>query len=1055
MTKSKLADWHPLSRAELLWFGLLFGIVTTIAAAAFWPVLPCSDDTLPHFYRTVQLHANVQRGAPFLQWGPEMLRGYGYTIFLFYAPLTYWLLETIHLLGFDFGSSMQILYGLVLWLAGWGGYVLARQFLAPVGAFVAGLAYLFAPYFLYDAIQRGALPETLALALAPWALAAALHALDNPRINTIARATVLWTLLILAHNVVPLFALSLLLMFALVSWTTPTVTSLFVSLRTVALVLGFALGLTLFFWLPGLVELQYTQSRQPNPPYQDWPSYEQHIVPVRDLVTLPADPADPHLMNPPVPRTLGWAQAVLGLAGMVSLIGYRSQPLGLRRWRRLLVLAVVTITAVFFSSQWSLGGWRHLPLLNFIQLPTRFLGLASLGVALLAGVAVAQGARWASKKWWVTGILALGALLVSLSGWAWLYPRPCPVPVQPTREDLAQATTWQQWYAEAQAELLPCWVQRLPPEDVLIAQYQNERAVNRLRLPDTDAAATVVTLLDWQSGQAGDVYRLEAADTVTLVYQAFYFPGWRAALNGRSLPITITAPEGFMQVTVPAGEHVLDIRFGPTRLRWLALLVSGVTAVALVVCIWLGHKKERAPEPTRFPQAYRQALPMFLAAALFCVAVKWMIVDRVSSPLWADRLQHGQLTGVAHPVVVQFDNEFLHLGYEAPDEIAGSENFVVTQYWTPLRDIGVPYGFSLQVVDEAGQVWSQWLGRPFNYTHFPALESWQPGEYARDAHDLKLLPGVPPGEYWLETAVFRRDTDLSLMPAGGEIGSAPDKVRLGRLRVLPGEWQLDAETAQVGTYAPMTLTAVSADVGSEPVAVTLLGWTVPDVVWRPGELAPVELLWQGRQSGLHAQTAFDLWLVDDNEEIVAETAVVLDSLEAKNILRTKVSWQLPPGLETGVYKIILPAGGQNIELGQWHIDAPDRIFEQPEVDITSNFAVDFARLVGHSMVAVDSRLIDIELVWQASAETPMSYRVFVHLRDENGNLVTQSDAIPDHWTRPTTGWTWGEFIKDKHTLTMPATVAPGEYTFVVGFYEPMTGERLGETEIGKLTVKND
>ena len=235
-----------VTRKEVLWAGLLFGLITLIPASVFWKGLPCSDDTLTHFYRVIQIDLNLKNGAPFLLWGSDFLRGYGYNVLAFYAPLSYGLVEAIHLLGFDFDVAMQIANVLVLWLTGWGAYLFARKFLTPVGAFVAGLAYLFAPYLLYDAVQRGTLPETLALALAPWALAASLQAIDNPNVRNIGRAVLSFVLLILSHNIVPFFAIGLLVLFAIFSPTSSwrSFGNVVDNLRPVLLILGFAVSIS-------------------------------------------------------------------------------------------------------------------------------------------------------------------------------------------------------------------------------------------------------------------------------------------------------------------------------------------------------------------------------------------------------------------------------------------------------------------------------------------------------------------------------------------------------------------------------------------------------------------------------------------------------------------------------------------------------------------------------------------------------------------------------------------------------------------------------------------
>jgi uncharacterized membrane protein len=63
----------------------------------------------------------------------------------FYAPLTYWLLAAMSAVGLGVGPAMQVAFFLALILAGIGSYVLARHFLGPIGALVAGVAYLFPP----------------------------------------------------------------------------------------------------------------------------------------------------------------------------------------------------------------------------------------------------------------------------------------------------------------------------------------------------------------------------------------------------------------------------------------------------------------------------------------------------------------------------------------------------------------------------------------------------------------------------------------------------------------------------------------------------------------------------------------------------------------------------------------------------------------------------------------------------------------------------------------------------------------------------------------------
>ena len=54
---------------------------------------------------------------------------------------------------------------------------------------------------------------------------------------------------------------------------------------------------------------------------------------------------------------------------------------------------------------------------------------------------------------------------------------------------------------------------------------------------------------------------------------------------------------------------------------------------------------------------------------------------------------------------------------------------------------------------------------------------------------------------------------------------------------------------------------------------------------------------------------------------------------------------------------------------------------------------------------------------------------------------------------PTQNWAAGELVRDRHTLTLPADLAPGAYRLIVGVYRAADRARL-ETQAG-LFGKHD
>lgn len=85
--------------------------------------------------------------------------------------------------------------------------------------------------------------------------------------------------------------------------------------------------------------------------------------------------------------------------------------------------------------------------------------------------------------------------------------------------------------------------------------------------------------------------------------------------------------------------------------------------------------------------------------------------------------------------------------------------------------------------------------------------------------------------------------------------------------------------------------------------------------------------------------------------------------------------------------------------------------------------------------------ITVTLYWQADGVPPGDYRVFVHLLDGRGEIVTQHDG-PPRWGRyPTTVWQKGDVVPDEHLLAI-LTPAQGPFSLAVGMYRADTLERL-------------
>jgi hypothetical protein len=132
----------------------------------------------------------------------------------------------------------------------------------------------------------------------------------------------------------------------------------------------------------------------------------------------------------------------------------------------------------------------------------------------------------------------------------------------------------------------------------------------------------------------------------------------------------------------------------------------------------------------------------------------------------------------------------------------------------------------------------------------------------------------------------------------------------------------------------------------------------------------------------------------------------------------------------------------------------ERTWGMPEVEheVDEKFG-EAITLVGYDVEVRDPKTLSVTLVWRVDAYPDgVGYKVFVHVRGPDNLLLAQSDAIPSNWSRPTQAWMIGEFITDRHILSLEAGELVSAERIWVGLYDPTTGQRL-QTSSGDAYVE--
>lgn len=1029
-----------------------------------WTSVPCTHDGHAHYHRVVAIGHAWENGLYFSRWLPDLVFGYGYPLFLYREPLPLYLTHWLHLAGLPLPAATNLFYIVCILAAGWFMYLWARDVFGARAGVVAAVAYMAAPYQLVDALVRGNQVESAALALMPFLLWAGRRFLVQGGARWFLAATLGLALLALSHNIsLFLFAPTLGLYLLALGWM-HRIRGRSLAARLL-LIFGLGLGVTSFYTGSALLEMDEvtldlaTATRNNNFRF-NFTSLEELLAPV------PAE--DPALINPPLPFRVGWAPAGLALLGVLSLARNR------RREERahIALMAAGALVFLLFSLPITQPFWEIIPLIEFVQFPWRMVGRASLPIAALAGApfttpywrSMANEHRSARRNvHLLQGAFLIAVVLLMIEAFPLLYPSYCNEKAFPTIVDVHtyEAETGMVG-ADPERSLLPVTVERRPDGSPLLDDYAAGRAPRRFDESVLPAGAEVLSA-EYGPNEAQVV--VDSPTEFEARYLTFAFPGWRATVDGERAPITPGDRDGLITFPAPAGRHTITVAWTMTPLRSflagasvLGLLGVVVAAFILRRGAWrLGRREGGSSDPPSSRLDEGEGLPvqggeqrtsappralgkgtrlLLLGLGLLMLGGKVLVVDRVETPL-----RQTAPPPVEEETAIRSGGLRL-AGYNLSRKtVPAGETFDVHLAWQVEATPAADYQSNVWLAGPEGLAWSdKETQRPRLYEAAPATTGWAPGQWAWDSREVRVLPGTPPGRYDIILTLFGLE-GLQPLTLVGEEGALGPTAVIGQVEVVRPD-----EPPPLAPQHP-----VQAQIGG----LTLLGYDQDRAEAAPGDPLLLTLFWEREVASGAAAGQLSLQLRDEEGSVAHEwvTAPVREAYppeawEAGERVRGQHLLRLPARLQSGAYRLWL----EGVTLGSVRVQAPERTFSAPPYETAANVSFGGrAELVGYSLApgvrlgragAALPASLTVRLVWQGLAEMPTSYRIFVHLVDEAGQIVAQSDGEPAGWTRPTTGWAPGEYVVDEHTLTPPQEARGGPFSLRVGLYEPETGERL-------------
>lgn len=94
---------------------------------------------------------------------------------------------------------------------------------------------------------------------------------------------------------------------------------------------------------------------------------------------------------------------------------------------------------------------------------------------------------------------------------------------------------------------------------------------------------------EWKSEKR--VISIKASTPALLRVSTFYYPGWKAAIDGKNTKIMIEKNTGVMLLDIPKGEHTLELRFKDTPLRYYSKVISFISCFIIAFLVMTQKKK--------------------------------------------------------------------------------------------------------------------------------------------------------------------------------------------------------------------------------------------------------------------------------------------------------------------------------------------------------------------------------------------------------------------------------------------------------------------------------
>jgi len=380
-------------------------IVLLLSIPTVLPLLPPGIYTMhdnTQVARVFQMAVALQDGMFPVRWVKDLGYGYGYPLFNFYAPFPYYVGGILYLLTSSVITSTKIMIGLGTLLAGASMYFASSRLLGKWAGIASALTYMYFPYHALNIYVRGAIGEMYAYAFLPLFFYGFFILLENSKgkkilkdsISPIVITATSFAAVTISHNLTAFMLSIILIPLGFIGiFFTKNKFRFFLYLTT-----SFTLGalLSAFYAIPALLEMGYTNVMSQVGGGAD---FHDHYVCITQLWTSNWGYAGSTSgCTDGISFALGKNNIILVFTSIIFSLYYFFKMKKLKKLFLFLSIFVTLILSLFLTLNFSRFLWTHIPSIEFLQFPWRFLNFSALSISLILGFIVWTAIKLNFKK---------------------------------------------------------------------------------------------------------------------------------------------------------------------------------------------------------------------------------------------------------------------------------------------------------------------------------------------------------------------------------------------------------------------------------------------------------------------------------------------------------------------------------------------------------------------------------------------------------------------------------------------------------------------------------